>query len=83
MTEVFTMMWGTGMGWWGWAFMGLTTVLLWGAVIAGIVAIFRGPGSASRPSEPTPREVLDERFARGEIDAEEYRARRSVLRSGG
>jgi putative membrane protein len=35
----------------------------------------RGPGS--------PAAVLGERFARGEIDAEEYRARMEVLKSSG
>ena len=35
------------------------------------------------PSAPEQAQrILDERFARGEIDAEEYRLRRDVLRGG-
>jgi putative membrane protein len=40
---------------------------------------------AFRPSneqrQPTPRELLDERFARGEIDQDEYEAIRARLES--
>jgi putative membrane protein len=43
-----------------------------------------GP-QAAPPVAPPPdqaQRILDERFARGEIDAEEYRLRRDVLRGG-
>ncbi|MGN6244842.1 MAG: SHOCT domain-containing protein [Motilibacteraceae bacterium] len=33
------------------------------------------------PPERDAERLLDERFARGEIDAEEYRTRRDLLRS--
>ncbi|MBS1679155.1 MAG: SHOCT domain-containing protein [Actinobacteria bacterium] len=43
-----------------------------------------GPGYGRRgwggPTDPL--EVLDRRFAAGEIDAEEYRSRRATLRDG-
>jgi uncharacterized membrane protein len=29
-----------------------------------------------------PKEILEERFARGEIDVDEYRARMDILRAG-
>lgn len=78
------MMWGygNGMGWGGWLLMSLIMVAFWALVIFGIVALFRGtrdPGTRDRRMERGPQQILDERFARGEIDAEEYRARRSVL----
>ncbi|MFE7492499.1 SHOCT domain-containing protein, partial [Kitasatospora sp. NPDC057541] len=38
---------------------------------------------AGAPSGPLPEQVLAERFARGEIDAEEYRHRLDVLRETG
>ena len=70
-----------GMGGGGWILMTLAMVAFWALVIFAIVAIFRG---TQRPTESTPdrrdpRQILDERFARGEIDEEEYHARRSVL----
>ncbi|MFJ5120178.1 SHOCT domain-containing protein [Kitasatospora sp. NPDC088548] len=38
-------------------------------------------GAPGRAATPTPEQLLAERFARGEIDAEEYRHRLDVLRS--
>ncbi|MFQ6171314.1 SHOCT domain-containing protein [Oryzobacter sp. R7] len=77
------MMWSNGMGWGGWLLMALTTIGFWALVVFGVVALFRGtrPG---RPDDPDGRghraeQILDERFARGEIDADEYRARQSAL----
>ena len=82
------MMWSNGMGWGGWLLMALTTVGFWALVVFGVVALFRGTGSA--PGRGDDRQVpghqadriLEERFARGEIDADEYRTRRSVLHPG-
>lgn len=76
------MMWGNGMGWGGWLLMSLTTVSFWALVVFGVVALFRGTRDAGTPgwsSERGAQQFLDERFARGEIDAEEYRSRQSVL----
>lgn len=54
-------------------------VLFWGAlVVAGVYFIWRRPPQASTGSSA--EDVLAERYARGEIDAEEYRRRREVLR---
>lgn len=78
------MMWGWG--WGGWFFMGLMMVVFWGLIVFGAIALFRSWDRG--PNNPAPREdgdqarrILDERFARGEIDAEEYAKRRDVLRS--
>lgn len=72
-------------GWGGWLVMTLMMVAFWGLVVWALVAIFRGTsGSDDRITEGRtrdPLEILDERFARGEIDAEEYRARQDVLRT--
>jgi putative membrane protein len=40
-----------------------------------------GWGSPPPRIDKTPRQILDERFARGEIDEEEYRRRRDALNS--
>ena len=78
------MWWNNGMGWGGWVVMSLTMVAFWSLVVFGVVAIFRGDRD-SRPALQQPRErdpvqILDERFARGEIDVDEYHARQKVLR---
>lgn len=78
------MMWSNGMGW-GWLFMVLATVSFWALVALAVVALFRGARSDTTPRGRSEgqdaSQVLDQRFARGEIDADEYRARKDVLRS--
>jgi len=83
--ELKTMMWwNDGLGWGGWIMMALTMGIFWSLVVFAIVAIFRMDGNArssdQRPAERSPLQILDERFARGEIDADEYHARQEVLR---
>ena len=79
------MMWGWhGWNWWGWLAMSLSMVAFWGLIIWGIVALFRGSGwNWPRNDRPDPEQILAERFARGEIDEEEYQRRMEVLRSAG
>jgi len=71
------------MGSWGWFTMAVSTVLLLGLVVGGIVLLARaGQWPSQRFSSPPPRsaeELLGERFARGEIDEEEYRRRLAAL----
>jgi putative membrane protein len=68
------MMFGFG-GWIGWLFMASWWLLAAGAVTWLIVAVrARGKDGGS-----TARQVLDERFAAGEVTAEEYRERRALL----
>jgi len=78
------MMWSNGMGWAGWLFMSLTALAFWALVVFAVVALFRGSRPDTTPSggpgvDHDPRLILDQRFARGEIDAEEYHARQAVL----
>ncbi len=72
-------------GAWGWALMTLSTIAFWGLLIAGIVAAARllseGGGRPDRaPDAVTAERVLAERYARGEIDDDEYQRRLQVLR---
>ncbi len=77
------MMWFTDGFQWGWMlFGGLMMILFWGGIIALAVVILRtfivgnsravssGPSSAS--SSGSALEILNERYAKGEIDREEF-----------
>ena len=75
-------MWWHG-GWGGWLTMMIFMLAFWAGLIALVVWLIRSR-TLDRPAEgqqrPTALEILDERFARGEIDRDEYESRRSVLR---
>jgi putative membrane protein len=77
--------WGHGWGYthgFGWIFF----ILFWIAIILAIVALVRWlSASPGHTLSPPPREksaldILDERFARGEIDQQEYEHKREVLK---
>jgi putative membrane protein len=73
-----------GMSGWGLTLMTLGTVLFLGLVAAGIVALVRSSGrngQAGTPPTPmtTPRQILANRLASGEIDDDEYRRRLHTL----
>ena len=73
---------GYGMGWYGGIFM----ILLWVVVIAGIIYAIRylasGKVGPTERSARDPLEILKERYARGDIETEEYEERVKVLESG-
>jgi len=85
---------GPGLGWGGWLLMSLGMVLFWALVIGLLVAFLRagrdgwlGPRDGRRSERrdgsttaSSAEEVLAERYARGEIDGEEYQRRLEVLR---
>jgi putative membrane protein len=66
---------GDGPGWWI-----VFVPLFWFAVIAGLVYLVRGRGFGppGRGGESA-IEVLERRFAEGELSLEQYRERRAVL----
>lgn len=72
---------GGGMGlmwlWWLLILLGGAAIVV-GLVRAGLPRS-GGSGGGTEASASTARQILDERFARGEIDEEEYRTRRRVL----
>ena len=74
---------GWGMGWGGGMVPGpLLSIVLLVLLLAAVFALVRwlgaGDGGASRRTR-TARDILDERYARGEIDREEYRRRRQDI----
>ena len=95
-TEESAMMYwyGDHMSGWGYGLGIILTIVFWGALSAAVIAVVRHlgrgrqdrlppepPAQASQP--PRAEQVLAERFARGEIDADEYRQRLDTLREGG
>jgi putative membrane protein len=80
------MYWGNGMSGWGMAFMTVGTILFWGLVVAGIVFLLRqnsGRVQTTATTQTDPQRILAGRYARGEIDDEEYSRRSAVLRGSG
>ena len=80
---------GSGMGAGGFVLMLLLILGFWSLVVFGGILAFRAlshpsPGHQA-PTAPPPtadaERLLAERFARGEIDADEYTIRRDLLRS--
>ncbi len=66
---------------WGW-FMPIFMIIFWGLVIWGIVALVRGlsqPGGSDSSKADSALEVLKKRYARGEINKEEYEEKKKDL----
>jgi len=80
------MMWGGG-GWYGMIFGPLMMILVFAVVIGAVVLVVRwagGPWQGTAPPHHAPPgrtslDILKERFARGEIDKDEFEERRRVL----
>ena len=83
------MMGGAGGMWFGWIWPVIFLVGL-SALAWGLTRAFRAPGGQSDPAPPPrpagqppqrdkPREILRERYARGEISEEEFHARMRAL----
>ena len=74
---------GIGFGGIGIVFM----VLLWGGLIFGVVGLVKAISSSGQQDQsglgtsqqPSAREFLDQRYARGEIDREQYEIMRQDL----
>ena len=73
--------WGPG----AWIAMAFVMLVFWTIVVGAIIAVVRSDHSR-RPNHGLGRiddahRILAERFARGEIDADEYKQRSDLLRS--
>ncbi|WP_306955879.1 SHOCT domain-containing protein [Streptomyces sp. B4I13] len=72
---------------WGWFAMSASMILFWALIITAAVLLFRAVNrphehTAHTPAAPTPEHILGDRFARGEIDEDEYRRRLNALHAG-
>ena len=80
--------WHDGRGGWGWLVMLMVMVPFWVGVVWLIMSAVR-PGGLNRSSVPPtppvlasgPEDVLHDRFARGEIEVEEYHHRLDAMRA--
>ena len=78
-------MWWGG-GWYAMIFGPMFMILVLALVVAGVVVLVRWAGGPWTPPSPhatpparSPLDILKERFARGEIDKDEFEERRRVL----
>ncbi|NOY85965.1 MAG: SHOCT domain-containing protein [Deltaproteobacteria bacterium] len=86
--------WGNhGYGMWGAGGM-IMMIFFWAVIIVGAVLIFRyftagrggiaaGQGGGSMARDRNPMEILRERYAKGEIDTEEFEQRKRTLEGEG
>jgi putative membrane protein len=81
-------MWHSHWGWGGMLAGGLGMILFWAVIILLIVLVVRGLSGGRIVERGVPAagpnsalQILQERFARGEIDKDEYEERRKVLAS--
>ncbi len=80
-------MWGWGNGYWtygAWLPMMLAMVVFLAFIVWAVVVLTRSWASKAEDHDRTPNpsdpiRILEERFARGEIDEEEYAKRRTIL----
>jgi putative membrane protein len=67
-----------GAGWMVVMMVGM--VIFWGAIVLAVVWLIRGGSErAAQKQEETALEILDRRFAEGQMSVEEYRERRAEL----
>jgi putative membrane protein len=71
---------------WGMTFMIIGNLVLWGLLIFGAVLVARyvwpGQTSSSSAVELSPQQIAAQRFARGEINEQEYQHLLQVLSGG-
>jgi putative membrane protein len=72
---------GMGMMGVGFLMMLLGLLILIGLIAVVVAAVLHFTGSARPrgPIDPQARQILDQRYAKGEIDEEEYQRRRRAL----
>ena len=70
---------GMGGGWgWGMGFGGIFMILFWAVIVVGAVLLFRWMADQSKGGK-TALQILQERYARGEMQREEYEQKKRDL----
>ncbi|MBI3687040.1 MAG: hypothetical protein HY241_06790 [Actinobacteria bacterium] len=75
------MMYGYGPGWAWMMLMPLVWIALIAVIVWAVMRLIQRPSDGGRdlPRRETPQEILDRRFALGEIDADTYAQSRARL----
>ncbi|MEU7576046.1 SHOCT domain-containing protein [Streptomyces sp. NPDC041068] len=73
---------------WDWFTVSTGGLLFWALIIAAVVLLVRALNrlpdrSSHTPATGSAEQILSERFARGEIDEDEYQRRLTALRASG
>ncbi len=71
--------WNGGWGWGGMFGMSLFWILVVVAIVALVRAIWSGGAVAEPPQQKTALDILNERYARGEIEREEFEQKKRDL----
>ncbi len=72
---------GPGMMWGGWGMGWIFMIIFWGLLIVGLIFLIRYFMGATKAGkgEETALEILKKRYARGEIDKEEFEQKKRDL----
>ncbi|MEU5531096.1 SHOCT domain-containing protein [Micromonospora chersina] len=73
------MMYGYGSGWIWMTLMPVVWIALIAVIVWAVARLVHRPADQGRQVRETPQEILDRRFALGEIDAEEHGRARAHL----
>jgi putative membrane protein len=79
------MYWGPGIAGWGTALMIIGNLVFWGLLITVAVLLaryIRLGQTTSSPPEVSPQQIAAQRFARGEVNEDEYLRLLQVLSGG-
>jgi len=63
----------------GFGIPGLGMILIWGLIIGVVIWVIRAVTARRSADRKSAREILDERYARGEIDRDELQQKRRDL----
>jgi putative membrane protein len=82
------MWWNNGMNGWGYGLMTVSSLVWVALLVVAVVFLIRYLGGGVQRSQgpglnQAPEQILAARYARGEIDEEEYHRRLETLRSAG
>jgi putative membrane protein len=73
------MMYGYGGAWWMVLIDVLIPVLVIAAIVVAVIYVWRAVTPSHRGGASNARSILEERFARGEIDEDEFKRRLTTL----